>query len=273
MITIVTDSSAYFKKEEADELGVKIVPLNYAVNGKSFVESYGDQNGEFEELLKNGIMLSTSQPNVMAFLSCFENEIKKGNEILCITISSRLSGTFFTAQMAAKQNKTQKIAVFDSYFTTGGLYLLIKEARRLIDSGASLDEVVDELPKIRSKIQFAFTVDDIAPLRKSGRIGNVRMSVGTILNQKPILLLNEGIVVFSSIAHGNRDIIKEALKMTSEGAKEFIVNYIGYEQLTTNLYNVLTDAYPDIPVNIRKVGPVMGINLGLNAASLSFITS
>lgn len=273
MLTIVTDSSVYMKKEEAEQLNVKIVPLNYTVNGKLYYESYSDHNGEFEEQLREGAALSTSQPNVSAFLNRFEKELSKGNEILCITLSSRLSGTYQTAQMAANQVKNGNITVFDGLSAAGGLYLLIKEARKLAQNGGTLNEIANNLPEIRERIKLAFAVDDITPLRNSGRIANVRMRVGTILNHKPIFRIEEGAIIFDSTARGKADVIRKALNMANPNAGEFVVNYIGYSQLVTNLYNMLTDTYPDKLVSIRKAGPVMGIILGLEAASLSFISS
>ena len=135
MITMITDSSAYFDKAEARALGIKIVPMSYTVDGQVYSESYRDQNGDFENLLRSNKRFSTSQPNLSAFLSCFEEEITMGNQVLCVTISSRLSGAYSTAHMAAKQTGSEHIAVFDSRLTAGGLYLLIKEANKLIESG------------------------------------------------------------------------------------------------------------------------------------------
>lgn len=272
MITIVTDSSAYMKKSEARELGVRLVPIGYVVSGRSFFESYSDHNGDYENLVKSNSDFSTSQPNLAAFLSCFEEELAKGNEVLCVTISSRLSGTYSTAHMAARQTGSERVTVFDSHLTAGGLYLLIKRVARLVKTGLSQPEIMQTLPEIRDKITTAFTVGDMAPLRKSGRIGFVRMGVETILNRKPILLLYEGVVVSDSIACGNADIIKKLTRLVTADAKEFVVNYIGNNRLATNLYNVLKTAHPSVPISLSKMGPVLGIHLGLNVVALSFTT-
>jgi len=271
MITIITDSSSYFKKSEALELGIKVLPISYTVDDHSYLETYSDQNGDFESLLKGSRKYTTSHPNMSAFLSAFEEELQQNNEVLCITISSRLSGTYGTAHTAAKQTESENVAVFDSRFTGGGLYLLVKEAARLIKSGSSLKEIMEKLPAIRDKITVTFSVDDMTPLRSSGRIGFVRMSVGTFLNIKPILLCKDGAVISESVARGNTEIIKKLTEKVSAKTKEAVVNYIGDNRMAANLYHIVKEAAPAAQVSLQNIGPVLGIHLGLKAIAVAFI--
>jgi len=271
MITIVTDSSSYIKKSEAQELGIKVIPINYIVDGQSFSESYGDENGEFENLLSGNGKHSTSHPNISAFLSTFEEELRSGNEVLCMPMSSRLSGAYATAQMAEKQAESEKIVVFDSLLTAGGLYLLIKEAKKLIDTGASLNEIINQLPAIRERITIAFSVNDMTPLRNSGRMGFVRMSVSTFLNIKPILLFKGGAIVSDTVVHGNTELIKNLADRISTKTQEVVVSYIGDNQMATNLYNVIQTNIVDVPISLAKIGPALGIHLGLKVIGVSFI--
>jgi len=271
MITIITDSSSYFKKNEAQDLGIKIVPINYTVDGQSYSESFIDQNGNFENLLKGSGKYSTSHPNISAFLSAFEEELHNGNEVLCITISSRLSGAYGTAHSAAKQTESDKIVVFDSRFTAGGLYLLIKEAKKLAESGAGLNEILHKLPAIRNKISIAFSVSDMTPLRNSGRMGFVRMSVSTFLNIKPILLCKDGAIVSDSVVHGNTELIKKLSDRVNKDTKEVVINYIGDNRAATNLYHVIEKISPGIPISLQKIGPALGIHLGFKAIAVSVI--
>jgi len=271
VITIITDSSSYFKKSEAHEFGVKIVPINYRVNDQNFSESFSDQNGDFESLLKGNRVYATSHPNMSAFLSAFEEELHNDNEVLCITISSRLSGAYGTAYAAAKQTESERVAVFDSQLTAGGLYLLAREAKKLIDRKLSLHDIIDKLPAIRDRITIVFTVDDMAPLRRSGRLGFVRVSVSTILNIRPILLCKDGAIVSDSIARGDTETIKKMADKVTAGTNEVVVSYIGDNRMATNLYHVIKKATPDITVTLQKIGPALGIHLGLSAVAVSFI--
>ncbi|MCL1878455.1 MAG: DegV family protein [Defluviitaleaceae bacterium] len=271
MITIVTDSCSYFKESEARTLGIKIIPVNYIVDGRAYLESFSDGNGEFEQLIKHGKNLSTSQPNPAAFLSCFEEETKNGNDVLCITMSSRLSGTYSAAHAAAKSAGKENIAVLDSRLIAGGLNLLVKKAVRLIEQDTTLSDVITTLEQTREKISVEFSVADLSPLRKSGR-GLVKRATN-ILNIKPILHLKEGVVSFGGMVRGNSNILKELLGSIDPHAHEVVINYIGSNSLSTNIYNILRADKPDLPVSLNKIGPVLGIHLGLDAVAVSHIVN
>lgn len=271
MIKIMTDSSVCVKKWEAEELSLNVIPLGYVVGDQRYFESYTDHNGNFERRLKSGARCTTSSPSIGAFLSAFSEELSRGNEVLCITMSSRLSGTYSAAYMAAKQTESPHIVVFDSLLIGGGLYLLIRAAKKLVEMGVELSDIVKQLIKIRDRITIAFSVDDMKPLRNSGRIGFVRMNVRTILNIKPILLCQEGVVVSDCIARGNVEVIKKFMDKISTAAKEVVVNYIENSSVASNLYNVMKEKYPDLPVKLQRMGPVLGIHLGLQAVAVSFL--
>ncbi|MCL1902871.1 MAG: DegV family protein [Oscillospiraceae bacterium] len=275
MITIVTDSTSYFKKSEAEELNIKVAPNNYSIDGQNFDESFVDKNGDFESLLiSSGASgaLSTAHVNLSEFLNCFEEEVKNGNRVLCITLSSRFSGAYNTANAAAKQVDDNNVFVFDSRLTAGGLYLLIKEAKSLIESGMDLNEIVEkELPKIRDRITIAFSVDDMTPLRNSGRLGFVRSSIGTFLNIKPILLCKDGALVADCTVRGDREVIKKLLFQLGKSPKKIVISYIGSNQLASDLYNIIKINHPAAELSLQRVGPVLGIHLGFKMISVSFI--
>lgn len=271
MIRLVTDSTVCMKYNEAKELGVRIVPVNYAAGGSRFLESYSDKNGNFEELLKTNKRFTTSQPNPATFLSAYEEELALCDQILCITISSRLSGTYHAAYLASKQIERPDVFVFDSQLTAGGMYLLVMEAKKLIDAGEKMPDIIKKLTEIRRRITLIFSVDDMTPLRNSGRIGFVRMNVGTILNIRPILLCKDGVVVFDSTARGRSEIIKKFVSKIPARSKEVVINYISNNQAATDLYNVIKEKYPEMSVKLMKLGPVLGIHVGLNTLCISYI--
>lgn len=285
MITIVTDSSAYLKKEDALALGVRVIPLVYTVNGRQLYEGFSDENDGFEDVLSAPGKYTTSQPNTAELLSRFEEERDCGNEILCVVMSSRLSGVYGAMQMAAQQLGNAQIKVFDSRLTAGGLYLLIKAARRLIgesitddtksvigNNGIKLDELADRLTEIRDKIIVEFSVEDIMPLRNSGRFSLVRRGVGTILNTRPILKLSDGAVAFDSLARGKLNLLRKLTQKVPEGASEVVISYIGEHRTATELFHAIKEIRPNMELRLMKLGPVLGIHLGLKVLAISAIT-
>lgn len=271
MIRLVTDSTAYLRKQEAEDLGILVVPISYCADGHCYQESYADQNPGFECLLNSGAQLTTAQPNPAAFLGVFQEALAQGDQVLCVTLSSRLSGTYAAAHMAARQAGNENVLVFDSRLTAGGLLLLLEEARALVDAGLSLAETAQRLAGVRDKISVAFSVDDMGPLRSSGRLSFVRANVRTILNIRPILLCRDGVVLFDTAARGSAGIIEKLAEKIPPQAKAAVVGYIEDARTASNLYNVIRERHPDLPVRLQKMGPVLGIHLGLRVVAVSHI--
>lgn len=253
------------------KIRIKIVPMNYYANETSYFESYSDTNGNFEELFAQDEKLTTSHPNPAAFLAAFEEEVALGNEVICLTISSRLSGAYNSASIAALQIENGNVFVVDSHHTAGGLYLLACEAQRMVESGESSVDIAAKLVSIREKIFQIFSVDDMKPLRDSGRIGFVRMSVGTILNIKPVLQCKDGVVVADSVARGTNETIKKLVDKIPVDVTNIVINYISNNRVATTLYNIIQAKHPDVKIHLNKMGPVLGVHLGLQVVGVAFI--
>lgn len=272
MIALVTDSTAYFTKRESEEWGVRVVPMSYTVGGRIFHETYWDKNGDYETLLRDYISQArTSQSSVSAFMSAFDELIRQGYDVLCITISSRLSGTYSSATVAARELGKGRVEVLDSRLTAGGMHMLVKQARRLIDAGKSLPEIMDELIRVRDRISIAFSVSDLTQLRKSGRLGVIRQSVSTILNNKPLFLCVEGTVVSDGMARGHSDQMQRLLKRVPPGTPEIVVHYTRQEERSARaLLESLAQSHPDADIMCRALGPVLTIHLGLSVLGIAF---
>ena len=173
------------------------------------------------------------------------------------------------------------IRIVDGRTTAGGSCLLLRHAAQRIREGAQLQPLAEELRALREQIGIAFSVTDMNPLRRSGRLGIVRQSVGTILNIRPILQLVQGGVVACDTARGRRDQIRKLAGCVPKDAQRLIVHAIGNQHGADDLAAQLEQLFPGVPLERRRVGPVLGIHLGLDvigvvwdrspqAASLSF---
>ena len=205
MITLVTDSTAYLTKEEADRLKLRVVPMHYTIAGNSYTEGFADENQNFvDKIAANPDLCATAQASVADFVGMFQAIVHQGGEVLCVVISSRLSGAYSSACIAAKAVDAEKVRVVDSRTTAGGLALLLKKAAKLIRQGYPLEDIVAQVKKQREKTGIAFSVEDMESLRKSGRLSIVRQSVGAILNIRPILCLEKdgGALVCAGTARG-----------------------------------------------------------------------
>lgn len=273
MIAIVTDSTAYLTKKEAKALGVRMVPMTYTVSGLPFNESFVDQNGNYERMIfRNLQRCTTAQAPISAFMSVFEELLRHNYEVFCIVMSSRLSGTYSSASIAAKEVDKDKIIVVDSLTTAGGLAMLVKKARKLADEGCSLQEITRVIEESRSKIGIAFSVDDMDALRRSGRLGIVRQSVGTILNIRPILLCEDGAVISHGVARGRSEQVRELIARIPHNVKRVIVHHLGEKVNIDGLIAAVKKRFPSIKINQCKLGPVLGIHLGPGVIGVSWMT-
>lgn len=267
MIAIVCDSTVYMTQEEAESLGVKIVPVGYYTPGMTYDETYIEKNGDFERLIA-GNNCKTNHTNISVFLSAFNELLRQGHEILCLTISSRLSGTYSSASIAAKETGSDKIIVVDSLTTAGGLFMMVKKARELINNNKTLIETAFALEEMRNKISIIFSVNDMTPLRRSGRLGIIRQSVGTVLNMRPILMCAEGSVISNGTARGSTEQTEQMINPIPLDCEEVYIHYINNYKMTARLTKALQDRNFTGKITLRKLGPVLGIHLGLSVTGV-----
>ena len=273
MIAIVTDSTAYLTKKEAKDLGIRMVPMTYTVSGHLFNESFVDQNGNYERLIFHNLQrCTTSQAPISAFMSVFEELLRHNYEVFCVVISSRLSGTYSSAAIAAKEVDKDKIIVVDSLTTAGGLGMLAKKAKKLADEGFSLQEMTRIIEESRNNVGIAFSVDNMDALRRSGRLGIVRQSVGTILNIRPILLCEDGAVVSHGAARGRAEQIKELIARIPHNVKRVIVHHLEEKINLEVLISGIKKKFPGIHIHQCRLGPVLGIHLGQGVIGVSWMT-
>jgi len=270
MIAIVSDSSISLTQKEAAELGIHIVPMTYTVAGRPFHEHYSDTNGAFERLVSH-YPCTTSQPASAAFMSTFQELVRQGYEVLCLVISSRLSGTYSSATIAAKEISAEKIRIVDTRTTVGGMRFLAERAKELIAQDAKgLEEVALALEREREKVSILFSVENMAPLRRSGRLGFVRQSISTILNIRPILMCRDGTLVSHGFAKGKRQQIEKIVETVPAAVKKITVLYLGDIKEARDLAAAVTKKFPDLVPSVTAVGPVLGIHLGIPAVGVAW---
>ena len=271
MIAIVTDSTACLSRKECSILGVRVIPIPYTCCGKSYQESYVDQNGDYAALLGTG-EAATSLPSPASFAATFEELLKRGFDVLCLTISSRLSGSYSSAATAARQVGRGRVRVVDSQTTAAGLWFLIRRARELANQNFTLDQTAMMLENMRSSMGVAFSVERMDSLRRSGRMGIVPQSASTILNQRPILGLRSGAVVSLGKARGRTEQIAAMIDCVPATAKEIaVIAFAGGEERARRVMEELARRFPDVPPVYREGGPVLGIHLGLGTMGLAWI--
>lgn len=261
MIVIVTDSVACITKLEARQLGAVCVPMTYTIDGRTYPEGFADDNGDYEALIAGARDAITSQPASASYERVFRRLRHAGFEVLCLTISSRLSGAYVNAVRCANEIG-EGIRVVDTRSCAIGIACLADKARSFISAGMGLEDAAREIESIRDKVKTLFSVKDMGPLRRSGRLGPVRQSVGTILNLQPLLTCVDGAVVACGTARGANETMKRLCGAVPAAAPDIAVQYISETGAAERLAADLREKCGD-RVTFRKLGPVLGIHLGL----------
>lgn len=195
---IITDASCNLPVEMLEELGVISKSLTLIIDGEEINNYLTDERFSFKgfyDRLRNKEHIKTSLLNVDEFTKLFEDVLKSGEDVLAITISSGISGTHQAARIAADglrdQYPERQIIVIDSLAASIGHGLLVYYAAQLQKSGKTIEEVADFIYKNRLKLVHKFTVDDLFFLKRGGRLSGGVAIVGTILQIKPVMHVND----------------------------------------------------------------------------------
>jgi len=173
-----------------------VVPLNvHFGEERVFQEGVDLSTAEFYRLLAQSTALpTTSQPSPGQFHTVFAELAAAGHQVLCIVISSRLSGTYQSAIEAQRMLPGADITVIDSYSVAAGLGLMALTAAEMAGAGHTLEEIAARVEQMKQDTRLYFVVDTLDYLQKGGRIGTAAALIGTLLQVKPILAVHEGIV-------------------------------------------------------------------------------
>ncbi len=203
-IKIMVDSATDFTKRQATDLGLLFVPISVTFDGEEYLDGVNLFADEFYKKLENcNSMPQTSLINEFRWLEAFEEATKDGSELIVITISSKLSGTYQAAVNASK-NFNGKVFVVDSMNAACGEGILAKYALILRDEGKSAQEIFDILNEKKKDICVYAVIDTLKYLKKGGRISTATAIIGTTLSIKPIIGVIDGEVKMTSKAMGNK---------------------------------------------------------------------
>ncbi|MEY9972163.1 DegV family protein with EDD domain [Lysinibacillus sp. RC46] len=191
-IHIVTDSTCDLTKEEIAQHGIHIVPLTIQIDDKTYIDGIDLEPQPFLSLMKNAKNLpKSSQPAPGKFKELYDELGKDGDQIISIHMTGSMSGTVESARQAAQMSDSD-VTVIDSRFITTGLAIQIREAIKMRDAGATVEEIIKRLEKVRENTYLYVIVDTLENLIKGGRIGKGTGFIGSLLNIKVIANLEGG---------------------------------------------------------------------------------
>ncbi len=280
-VKIIVDSASDIRVADATARGIDFAPLKTILAGTEYRDGIDITPDTFYDKLKaNKELARTSQVNVGEFAALFQAAVNRGDEVLVITISSGLSGTYQSAKIAAAEYE-DRVFVVDSLSATAGEQVLVAQAVKLRDAGKTAAEIYAELNVLRQRTHLLLRVETLEYLKRGGRVSKTAAFVGGMLHFMPVLTLNgEGKLETIGKARGVRlshKMVNDAIK--AAGGIDFsypvAITYAGdvsdgvvgaYLSDSKEIYGDNADK-----VMIGQLGCVIGTHTGPGAIVLSFI--
>lgn len=221
-IGIATDSNCGISPSEAEKLQIMIVPMPICIGDKCYYENLSISRKEFFEYLNSGEKVFSSQPDPQSVVEVWREGLKKYKEILYIPMSSGLSGSCNTAQMLAMEEEFEnRVFVVDNGRSATLLHRSILDALEMIEEGYTAKEIKEMLENAKADMVIYLGVETLEHLKKGGRISPTTAAIGTLLNVKPILKFDVGILETYKKCRGMKRARKEMLEAVKKDMETF----------------------------------------------------
>lgn len=226
MLRIVTDGAADMPAEWRETYDIQVIPINIHFGEQTYLQNVDLDNEGFYRLVDETKKIpKTSQPTPFQFKEFYEKIAEAGDTILSIHVTARLSGTFESATTAARELAGKfHIIPFDSACGSAGIGMMCREARLLERAGVSLELVLNRLDEIRRGIQIILTLDTLEYARLSGRVKTLQAALASLLNVKPIAILQDGVLHMAEKVRTRQASIDRILEMVRERFGDSPVN-------------------------------------------------
>ena len=280
---ITTDNNSDLPEKYLKDHGVGCMYLSYSMDGKNYTHGNFLPEHEFYEAMRNGSMPTTAQVNPENAKALLEPYLKEGKDILHIAFSSGLSGTYNSSRIAAEELMEEypdrKIIVVDSLSASLGQGLLVWLAQQKKELGQTLEDVVDWVEKNKLKMVHLFTVDDLNHLYRGGRVSRTTAIVGSMLNIKPVLHVdNEGKLTAIGKVRGRKKALQELVKLMDEKIGSFgadcdtiFISHGDCEQDAQYVAAKVKEKYNIKNIIINQVGATIGAHSGPGTMALFFV--
>ncbi len=278
MVKFLIDSASDISLKEAEKLGVYLVSMSIRFGEEEYLDGVDLYPEDFyDKLVESTDFPKTSLINEFTWEEVFDNLTEDGSEVVAITISSQLSGTYDAAVKASKKF-AEKVFVVDSMNACAGERLLLEYALRLGEQGKSAKEIKTELEQKKNKLKIMAMVNTLEYLRKGGRISSIVAVAGKMLSIKPVVALEEGKVKLVGKAMGSKKANNLLNSLVEKcGGIDFTMPvcaiYSGNDDSILKKYikdssHLWAHATEEVPVKI--IGSTIGAHVGPGAVGVAF---
>lgn len=281
---ILTESSCDLTPELAAQAGVEVLPLNFTMEGKNYPH-YPDARAMsialFYDKMRSGAVAVTAAANVAELTDGMEAHLKEGRDVLFLCFSSGLSSTRSACAIAAgelqEKYPERKIYTVDTLAASGGQGLLVLLAGRRQRAGAAIEEVRDFVEETKLHMAHWFTVDDLTYLKRGGRVSPTAAAVGTMLNIKPVLHVdNEGHLIPMEKVRGRKAALAALVKQLRKSVKDpeeqtMMISHACCREEAEALRESIQAEFCPKEILITELGPIIGAHTGPGLMALFFL--
>ena len=277
MVKIITDSTADFTAAEAAELGIDIVHLRTRFGDEEYIDGVDITPHQFyEKLVESDVLPTTSQPSPAEFEAAFASALEEAGEVVAITISSALSGTYQSAVIAAEAFG-DRVRVVDSLSASIGEQVIVRRAAQLAAEGLSAAELAGRIEAERGDVCVLALLDTLEYLKRGGRISAAAAFAGGVLAIKPVITLRDGAVALVGKARGSKNggnLLNQLVeKHGIDFSRPYLLGYTGlsdallmkYAADSGELWRSYTEELP-----VTAIGSVIGTHGGPGAIAVAF---
>jgi len=264
-VRIVSDSACDLPPALCAELGIEVVPLSIRFGADELVDRVELTTAAFwDRLGRTTVLPETAAPSVGAFETTFRKLHERGADgIVCVNLSSKMSATMQSAQIAAKAlDGACPVAVFDSQSASMGIGMLALHAARLANDGADVDTIVTALEDARARAHALFTLDTLEYLRKGGRVGGAQALLGSMLSIKPVITVTDGEVAPVAKVRTRSKALRYVVDHLKQRPVETLFVMHGRAVDVDEFVTMLEPIVGDSEVVVGEIGPVVGVHTG-----------
>lgn len=280
---LVTDATVDLPQSVLDEIGVKVIAMPVRLSDREAMYEPSQRQltvKEFYQRIREGEKPETAQINMVLFLDVFIPLAKQGLDILYFSFSSGLSGTYQSARMAGDELRSlypdNRIWCVDTRSASVGQAAFIYEAARLKKEGMSFEDLCDWAHDNRLRVNHWFTVDDLFHLNRGGRLSKSSAMLGTALNIKPMLTMDEeGKLKVAEKIRGRQKALKSmaeaSVNYMDEDTRTVMIGHGDDLKTAEKLQGLILEKRPDVKIILCDIGPVIGAHVGAGMVAAAFI--
>lgn len=276
-VRILCDSACDITQEQAKEWGITVLPLKILWDGEEYLDGVTMKNREFyEKLIETDELPTTSQLAPYDFETAFQEVVDAGDTAVCFTISSKLSGTYQSANIA-KEEFGDNIVVVDTLNATVGEQVIVRRAMELRDSGKSAQEIADIINEEKKNVKVIALIDTLEYLKRGGRISATTAMAGTVLNIKPVVAIEDGVINVLGKARGSKNGNNKLMELVQNDGidfeRPFLLTYAGLnDDLLQKYIKDSSSLYEGKAQELETVllGSAIGTHVGPGAIGIAF---